>query len=80
MSGQMVTRFHPLEDGWVIRNYAYDSKTVWTLLHDHHGPGLDRYGRVHSYMKLGNYKCNMCGALAPTRVNGFYELCKWSNQ
>ena len=78
----MITKYHQLDERWVIRNSTHHGKTVWTLLHNH--GDKDRadsdgwnYGFVHSYMKLGNYKCNRCDAIAPTQVNGFYELCKW---
>lgn len=73
----VVEKSHELEDGWVIHHSTHSGKTWWMLLH-HHNNG--RWWSVHSYMKLGSYKCNECGALAPTQVNGFYELCKWSTQ
>ncbi len=83
MGEPMISKYHQLEEQWVIRNSTHQGRTWWTLLHNHPSDGFDLsgdgcYGYVHSYMKLGSYKCNRCGAMAPTQVNGFYELCKWA--
>lgn len=75
----MIVKYTKLEEQWVIRNSTHKGKTRWTLLHDHPDAlaGDGCYGYVHSYMMLGNYKCNHCGDMAPTQVNGFFELCRW---
>lgn len=78
IDGPIVSKYIKLEGEWVIKNSVYDGRSAWVLLHDH--DPTDKYigyGYVHSYMKLGSYKCNKCGEMAPDTVNGFYELCKW---